>query len=1058
MKFGKYIQSQQVEWAGPQYLNYKGLKKIINSLQHSPDQHGTFSLHNAGGSSQGSAEEKQIREFQALKTAFFFKLERELEKVNTFYLQKEADLKVRLLSLLDKRRISQSRQNRATHASLITLREGFLQFRHDLTKLQNYVEVNATGFRKILKKWDKRSKSSTKELYLSRQIEIQPCFNNDVLAELTDQGTTNLAEIEHLLSEEDPEATTDLGSRGGPGQSTTTINETPLINALKQKNASGVRDFLASLPKWPGGDWSEDEKEFLCKSFLRFCTDTSVECLDILLEVGAVDCNYVDDISGRTCLHELAIAGRQEMIERCIKRGAKLEATDVYGRTPLHYASMHGKPASAVLLIKFGAKVNAIDHDGCTPLVYSITGGQTECVGILIDNGAVIESHSATAPIPLCLACEHGHRDIAMMLLSKGAQLTANAEGLFPLHLTSREGRHDISKLLIAHGADVNAPDGFNGWAPIFYAASEGHLTCVQVLLDAGCESNLVDEFDWSPCTYALYRGHIQIARLLESKNCKKVVAPAQDMILARDSGIKPMAPSGLFSEESGPADTAAEMDLDELPDLSLPPPIIPFRIYGHAFLDKRFYIHVSFRSSQGGTAHSTRPVTLLGSQQTSSLKMVISSKPEVGVPYSVILPLQDDLEVYSFLVEDLETFSLQFNVFPTFGTKPIGLGAIVPSQISMIMRRSWNGAGESEQCICPLFDSHLRVVGEVQFGFGIVKPFAHPSMQIGGKVETYWKSTQVVGSNKSDGVHSFVTASSLAEEYIQVVVQLTSDGIPVIYPEWYLTFHGLDLSLGNVTFAQAREIFSNRLGGMQSASTPTSATPSGLAPGASWQSLNSPSSTVTSELAKIVSGSFLSLQEILLSLPSSVGVSIVIKYPTSAEQAALKLTNLSDVNTVVDTVLQTVYDQASDRSIIFMSFNPSICTAINWKQPNYGVFFGTRCGYEHEDNDGQSPPSPATRTQQPSIPSRAAIAETDPRCNSIKGAIRFAKSSNLLGVVCEAAPLVQAPILIKTIKESGLLLATCGNANNLPANVRVQDTHGVDAIIVNDVFRYNVT
>ncbi|KAJ3009141.1 phosphate system positive regulatory protein pho81 [Thoreauomyces humboldtii] len=78
MKFGKYIQSQQAEWAGPQYLNYKGLKKIINSLKKSPPDQQLY-----GGSEVISAEEKQVRELQALKTAFFFKLERELEKVRT---------------------------------------------------------------------------------------------------------------------------------------------------------------------------------------------------------------------------------------------------------------------------------------------------------------------------------------------------------------------------------------------------------------------------------------------------------------------------------------------------------------------------------------------------------------------------------------------------------------------------------------------------------------------------------------------------------------------------------------------------------------------------------------------------------------------------------------------------------------------------------------------------------------------------------------------------------------------------------------------------------------
>jgi CDK inhibitor PHO81 len=58
----------------------------------------------------------------------------------------------------------------------------FISFRSSLSSqlLQQFVEINAIGFRKILKKWDKRSTSSTKELYLTRQVDVQPVFNRQV--------------------------------------------------------------------------------------------------------------------------------------------------------------------------------------------------------------------------------------------------------------------------------------------------------------------------------------------------------------------------------------------------------------------------------------------------------------------------------------------------------------------------------------------------------------------------------------------------------------------------------------------------------------------------------------------------------------------------------------------------------------------------------------------------------------------------------------------------------------------------------------------------------------
>lgn len=63
-------------------------------------------------------------------------------------------LKLRLKTLVDKKKVVQTRSWKSSKLSTmyITLREGFQQFDHDLSKLQQFVEVNATAFSKILKK------------------------------------------------------------------------------------------------------------------------------------------------------------------------------------------------------------------------------------------------------------------------------------------------------------------------------------------------------------------------------------------------------------------------------------------------------------------------------------------------------------------------------------------------------------------------------------------------------------------------------------------------------------------------------------------------------------------------------------------------------------------------------------------------------------------------------------------------------------------------------------------------------------------------------------------
>ena len=74
---------------------------------------------------------------QSAKTRFFFQLERELDKVNVFYLQKETELKVRFRSLLDKKKVILSRGGkRYGSVTSASLKDAFTQYQEDLTRLQ----------------------------------------------------------------------------------------------------------------------------------------------------------------------------------------------------------------------------------------------------------------------------------------------------------------------------------------------------------------------------------------------------------------------------------------------------------------------------------------------------------------------------------------------------------------------------------------------------------------------------------------------------------------------------------------------------------------------------------------------------------------------------------------------------------------------------------------------------------------------------------------------------------------------------------------------------------
>ena len=139
-----------------------------------------------------------------------------------------------------------------------------------MNKLQQFVEVNGTAFSKILKKWDKTSKSKTKELYLSRAVEVQPFFNATVISELSDQATTCLQEVGALADGDDftldgPPAhvvSSQLGTEEGDA-------DTLLLDTVLSGNLESLRDLLSrmrsSLDAVEGGE--NTLKERLTRSF-----------------------------------------------------------------------------------------------------------------------------------------------------------------------------------------------------------------------------------------------------------------------------------------------------------------------------------------------------------------------------------------------------------------------------------------------------------------------------------------------------------------------------------------------------------------------------------------------------------------------------------------------------------------------------------------------------------------------------------------------------------------------------------------------------------------------
>ncbi|KAJ3922734.1 cyclin-dependent protein kinase inhibitor [Lentinula edodes] len=1067
-RFGKHIQSHQIPGWSPYYLDYKFLKKIISSLEakRPASESAAFALGSRPGDipsqtvqttttivsrentpgapplfSTSEHDEDRGPEFQAHKAVFFFKLERELEKINAFYLQKEAELKLRLETLLSKRRAAAMRGLPDTvdgtmqnHVEWNAVEEGFRLLERDLGKLQ--VQFL------ILKKFDKRSKSSTKELYLSRQVDVQPVFNRQLISELSDTVASCLLNLTDLSSDSNFEgrAANDIFTQQILAERTFIGPLHDLEKNLRKAVASADQSAIVDCVHY-----SEvvigDERRNTTRILWSVVVEAPPDLADLILTSlsSPFDFDYVDDINGRTCLHEAAIAGALRLVKLCINKHVPVDKADAYGRNALHYAAMNGHAMVCQSLLETNVSLNCLDIDNYNPLVYATLRGSVDCVKVLLDHGNA--SPQPTTPngdlIPLSLASQSGHVDVVQLLLERGAQCLANSNGEYPIHLAARAGHVDVCKLLLNHiGWDV--PDKYHEWTPLFHAARYGRDQCVRVLIDAGARVNLADELGHFAMHYAAWYGHYQcLTYLIEESACVPLL-PINTKILERSPG------------SDDPMSVESEIDL--IPSLSLPPPIMPHRVYGHNYLDRSHLVQVSIGHSLGqnrdfsGVRLHHRLISPAFRDEylltTAPLKLVMTTAPQVtSAPYSISLPPQDESGVFIFQTPSLDSLTLEFSVYPNFGTKTIGCAVALPSLFA--------GMESNEAFTLPILDQRLHIVGEVSFEINIISSFDGVTLEVGGDVETYWKSTGIsiiphslspwpqrsylIGSAQtSPSSQSLSTTSSQAStissvrgKFLTVVIQVTRDLQPVVYTDWLLPDSDFDLSVCDVTLEQFESLAKR-----------------------SGRNIDEMTVLPSSNLPTLISQAMISLVRLLKILPTTVGLCLEVVYPSRALREKLNLSRRLDLNQVVDSVLKTVYQRSipqdsrnNRRRIMFTSFSPDICAALNWKQPNYAVFLASHC---------------RRNTDRHPRPIRFDSGDTqDRRLLSLGSTVEFARMNNLLGVFVDATLLVQVPSLIHSVRNAGLLVGITETSEDFTSLSNGPNKESVDAYLSEGVITF---
>ena len=165
--------------------------------------------------------------------------------------------------------------------------------------------------------------------------------------------------------------------------------------------------------------------------------------------------------------------------------------------------------------------LDATDTVGRTAALIAAKAGRRDVLATLIEAGADINTQDNICLNPFLWGCISGNVELVRMGAEAGADLTLLTRfGGVGIHPPAEKGHVDVVRYL-AEETDVNVNlTNICGWTPLLEAIilRDGGLVqqeIVKLLLDAGADPGMVDQWGVSPLQHAQDKGFTEIAALL---------------------------------------------------------------------------------------------------------------------------------------------------------------------------------------------------------------------------------------------------------------------------------------------------------------------------------------------------------------------------------------------------------------------------------------------------------------------------------------------------------------------------------------------------------------
>ncbi|XP_056130666.1 dynein axonemal heavy chain 12 [Lampris incognitus] len=281
-----------------------------------------------------------------------------------------------------------------------------------------------------------------------------------------------------------------------------------IFKAIKE----GDEDALNRLAVQPGALSRVDERGWI--PLHEAAVQKNKTILEMIFSVSPLGAGQCRTLKGETPLFLAVVHGLRENAIFLLQNGCSPDLQNDEQDSPLVAAILNDQYDLATLLLRYHATVDQTGPLDRTALHESAFLGLENFVYLLLESGANPNACDVKKKTPLALASQNGHLTVVEVLLQKGAHVWYESEDSGTvLFEAAASGNPDIISLLLEHGADPNKPL-YSGHLPIHRVAYRGHVLALEHLIPV-TKIEAVKESGMSPLHSAAAGSHAQCLELL---------------------------------------------------------------------------------------------------------------------------------------------------------------------------------------------------------------------------------------------------------------------------------------------------------------------------------------------------------------------------------------------------------------------------------------------------------------------------------------------------------------------------------------------------------------